>query len=181
MKIYTRTGDDGSTGLFGGARTSKDSPRVTAYGTIDELNACLGLAAAPDDLPANLLSIIGRLQAELFEIGANLCTPPDKPNEHVPNVGDGHVSQLEKDIDTLNEPLPEMRYFILPGGCELAARLHVARTVCRRAEREIITLSREEQVAEIIVTYVNRLSDLLFVMARAANHAAGIEDVPWKT
>ncbi|MHC4996237.1 MAG: cob(I)yrinic acid a,c-diamide adenosyltransferase [Planctomycetota bacterium] len=180
MKIYTRSGDDGTTGLFGGDRTVKDSQRVEAYGTIDELNACLGLAAATPDIPTALLTIVGRLQAELFEIGANLCTPPGKPNEHIPHVSAAHITQIENDIDTLSVPLPEMKHFILPGGSELAARLHLARTVCRRAEREIIALSREEEVAPLIVTYTNRLSDLLFVMARAANQAAGVEDVPWK-
>jgi cob(I)alamin adenosyltransferase len=178
MKLYTRTGDDGSTGLFGGKRVSKDAPRVDAYGTVDELNSALGLAAAacPFD---ELTQIIARLQPELFEIGSNLCTPAGSHNKHIPPITPAHIEAMEKAIDAVCAPLPPMKHFVLPGGTELASRLHMARCICRRAERLIVALGRDEPLDPLVVTYMNRLSDLLFAMSRRANQLAGVEDVPW--
>lgn len=179
MKLYTRHGDDGTTGLFGGQRVDKDSLRVAAYGLVDELNSALGLArcACGHD---ELTRIIDRLQPELFVLGANLCMPPGQRSDHIPPLSDQQVARLETTIDAVCEPLPAMRYFILPGGCELAARLHVARTTCRAAERAAVGLARAEPVDPPAIQYLNRLSDLLFAMARRANQLEGIEDVPWK-
>ncbi|QNN24658.1 cob(I)yrinic acid a,c-diamide adenosyltransferase [Planctomycetales bacterium ZRK34] len=179
MKLYTRHGDDGTTGLFGGQRVDKDSLRVTAYGVVDELNSALGLArcACTHD---ELAAIIDRVQPQLFVLGSNLCLPAGETSEHVPPLTDQHVQQLESLIDAVCAPLPEMRYFILPGGCELAARLHVARTTCRAAERAVVRLAHAEPVEAHLVQYLNRLSDLLFAMARRANQLEGVEDVPWK-
>jgi len=181
MKLYTRTGDDGSTALFGGQRVAKDALRVQAYGTVDELNSFVGLCAvaAEGQRQERLLAI----QARLFEIGADLATPrsgDDDPGPgHIPRITETHVAELEAWIDEASDGLPEMKNFILPGGTELAARLHVARTVCRRAERVVYTLAQEAPVGELIVKYLNRLSDLLFAMARHANHDAAVADVPW--
>lgn len=179
MKLYTRHGDDGTTGLFGGQRVDKDSLRVTAYGVVDELNSALGLARCACS-HEELTAIIDRVQPELFVLGANLCLPAGKTSKHVPPLTDQHVAELEQWIDAVCGPLPEMRYFVLPGGCELAARLHVARTTCRAAERAVVSLSHAEPVQAPLVQYLNRLSDLLFAMARRANQLEGVEDVPWK-
>lgn len=181
MKLYTRTGDDGTTGLFGGGRVSKDHPRIEAYGTVDELNACLGLAAAacgPGD--ARLREILASMQSRLFDIGADLATPEGSPyRDRLPKVGPQHVAEAERWIDEIDGALAPLRQFILPGGTELAARLHLARTVCRRAERLIVSLGHGEPISDTVVHYMNRVSDLLFAMARSANHAAGEPDVPW--
>lgn len=179
MKLYTRHGDDGTTGLFGGQRVDKDAPRVIAYGCIDELNSVLGWARCVCE-HEELNAIIDHVQPQLFDIGSNLCLPPGETNEHIPRLTDELVTQLERMIDATCEPLPAMRYFILPGGCELAARLHIARTTCRAAERSVVTLMHGEPADARIVHYLNRLSDLLFAMARRANQLAGVDDVPWK-
>lgn len=184
MKLYTRTGDDGTTGLFSGARVSKDHPRVEAYGTVDELNACLGLAAAACDrskpFDARVLEIFAHLQSRLFDIGADLATPDGAKNEaKIERITDEHVSEVEAWIDEVDSGNPPMKHFILPGGTELASRLHVARTVCRRAERLMIHLSHSEPVSSGAVVYVNRVSDLLFAMARRANAEADVKDIPW--
>lgn len=177
MKLYTRTGDDGSTGLFGGQRVDKDAIRVEAYGTVDELNAALGLAlVACED--AALRDALTKIQSRLFDVGADLCSPTEDKKPR--SVTRDHIAELEALIDQLNDPLPELRSFILPGGTELAARLHLARTIARRAERRVVSLSRSEPVTETILPYLNRLNDLLFNMARRANQLAGIEDIPWK-
>lgn len=177
MKIYTRGGDDGSTGLFGGGRVAKCHARVAAYGAVDELNACLGWArAAP--LPGPLDEVLARVQAECFRVGAVLASPPGRDPGVCP-VGDAEVAALEAAIDALEEGLPPLRNFILPGGAEGAARLHLARTLCRRAERAVVALAQEEAVDGVLVRWLNRLSDLLFVQARAANHEAGRGDEPW--
>lgn len=192
MKLYTRRGDTGSTDLFGGQRVDKDALRVEAYGTVDELNAHLGLVdAACGEAPfAELRSVILELQSRLFEIGADLATPrkeeaddarkTGESAEYVSRIAASHVDELERWIDHFCADLPEMRHFILPGGSELAARLHVARGVCRRAERVCVALSKREPVGSQVIIYLNRLSDLLFAMARAANSQANIDDVPWK-
>jgi len=185
MKLYTRTGDDGKTGLFSGDRVGKDHPRIEAYGTVDELNACLGLVIsgidgndeASEKLRASLLAI----QSRSFDLGADLATPEGARNsEKVGRIDDADVVVLEGLIDHYHAAAPEIRCFVLPGGCELAARLHIARTVCRRAERLMVHLNHAEAVTPEAIRWVNRLSDLLFAMSRAANHAAGLEDVPWE-
>jgi len=183
MKLYTRHGDDGTTGLFGGQRVPKDDPRVEAYGTVDELNSLIGLAVCSVDDDDNLLAMLESIQHRLFEIGADLSTPR-KPAEsatqgYVPRIDEDRIVELERWIDRVCEGLSEMKTFILPGGTELAARLHVARAVCRRAERLCVTLSKTEPIGDTVIIYLNRLSDLLFALARRANHRACIADVPW--
>ena len=177
MKIYTRTGDDGTTGLYGGARTRKDDPRVEAYGTVDETNAAIGLARAAG-LPREIERVLLTTQSTLFDVGAVLATPAEK-QASVPTVDDADVLFLERAIDELEAHLPALKTFVLPGGSEGAARLHVARTVCRRAERLVITMSDHVPVDPAIVRWLNRLSDLLFVQARFANAVAKVADVPW--
>ncbi|MEM8783176.1 MAG: cob(I)yrinic acid a,c-diamide adenosyltransferase [Planctomycetota bacterium] len=189
MKLYTRRGDSGATDLFGGQRVAKDDLRVQAYGTVDELNAELGLCLATSgSLPGAIAEPLKTIQSRLFEIGADLATPEFVVDEHgvskpnprvVPRVDDNHVKELEGWIDAASSAVPAMTCFILPGGTELSARLHVARTVCRRAERACVTLAEREPVSEQVIMYLNRLSDLLFALARQANHEAGVADVPW--
>ncbi len=180
MKLYTRNGDDGLTALFGGGRVPKDHLRVQTYGAVDELNAALGLAAATcpfDDMAAQL----HRLQSRLFDLGADLCCPRNsKHTDKVSRIEQGHIDELEQLIDAACADLPEMNCFILPGGTETAARLHLARSICRRAERWTVALSHAEDIGPAIAIYLNRLSDLLFALARQANHRAGVEDVPWR-
>jgi len=177
LKIYTKTGDDGETGLFGGGRISKDSLRVAAYGEVDEVNAALGLARALD--PQEFAdALLQRIQRDLFTIGAELATPdPDKLRKALARSGaaiaESDVTALEDAIDSHESRL------ILPGGTPKAATLHLARTVCRRAERAVVALARDEQISPAILQYLNRLSDLLFVLARAANAHAGRPDVKW--
>jgi cob(I)alamin adenosyltransferase len=178
MKIYTRTGDDGSTGLIGGGRVRKSDPRIECYGTVDELNAALGLAAVAADAP--VVARLRRVQNELFVVGSHLATPDTAPAAvHLPPLDDAMVARLEMEIDAAEGELPPLRQFILPGGTEVAARLHLARTVCRRAERLLVDFSLDRPVPTTILTYLNRLSDWLFVQARLANRAAGVADVPW--
>ena len=177
MKLYTRSGDDGSTGLFGGQRVDKDALRVAAYGTVDELNAALGIAHAICQFE-ELRDALTRLQSRLFDVGADLCTIEDEKKKV--RIGDRHVQEIEQLIDRVSEQLPPLKTFVLPGGSELAARLHFARTVCRRAERLIVTLSRQEPVNDAVLPYMNRISDLLFAVARRANQLAGHPDIPWQ-
>lgn len=176
MKIYTKTGDDGTTGLWGGLRVSKDSVRVQAYGTVDECNAILGLVRAAG-LSAGLDAVIARIQSELFVVGADLATPGEAAM--IPRIAEADVTQLEQDIDALEAELEPLRQFILPGGNPAAAHLHQARTVCRRAERWVVSLAHLEPINPQVLHYLNRLADLLFVAARAANHQAGVPDIPW--
>ena len=180
MKIYTRTGDAGQTGLYGGGRVRKDNPRIAAYGTVDELNAFLGLARATG-LPPQIDEVLARLQNELFDLGAELASP-DPQARGTAVINEARVAVLEGIIDGFEEPLPPLKEFILPGGSTGAALLHVARTVCRRAEREVVLLTSlpDENVSTSLIAYLNRVSDLLFVLARAANAAAGQKDVPWQ-
>ena len=178
-KIYTKTGDSGETGLFGGPRVKKDSARIEAYGTVDELNAVLGLART-EALPTEVDEALARIQNVLFEIGAELATP--NPAAHgIQTVGATHIAALETWIDHHESQLPPLKTFILPGGSRGAGYLHLARTVCRRAERRLVTLLAQPQqrVSTQLVIYLNRLSDLLFVLARATNAAAQQPDVPW--
>lgn len=179
MKIYTKTGDSGETGLFGGARVPKDDLRIEAYGTVDELNAFLGQARA-EVLPEEVDRIVARAQNCLFTIGAELATP-DPSRQRTAGISASAVEELERAIDHLEASLPPLREFILPGGNRPAAALHVARGVCRRAERRVVTLSHDAEatVSTIAIHYLNRLSDYLFVAARHACHAAGEAEVKW--
>jgi cob(I)alamin adenosyltransferase len=180
MKIYTKTGDDGSTGLLGSRRVPKDDARIEAYGTIDELNAVLGIARSLR-LGDEIDSLAGQLQDELFSVGSALADPnPDGPFHAA--IGDAQVARLESAIDILEAELPPLTRFILPGGTSGAAMLHLARTVCRRAERQVVRLGRTpgEQVPARLLVYLNRLSDLLFLLARAVNHRHGRTDVLWE-
>lgn len=181
-KVYTKTGDQGTTGLGGGQRVVKDSARIAAYGTVDELNSVLGVAlcglsgSLVDPLPA----MLGQIQNDLFHLGSDLCIlEEDKARFAVPRIEERHVAALEGWIDQLNDPLPALQNFILPGGSLGAAQLHVARTVCRRAERLAVTLGREEPIGSLVVIYLNRLSDLLFVMARHENAVRGVAEPLW--
>ncbi len=179
MKIYTKTGDDGTTGLLGPDRVRKDDPRIEAYGTVDELNATIGLARA-FGTDATVDPILARIQNDLFALGSALADPsPTGRFFHA--VTPEHVAWLEQRIDALEETLPPLTQFILPGGTPAAAQTHLARTVCRRAERLVVRLAHETSspVSENLLLYLNRLSDALFVIARAINHGAGVADIPW--
>lgn len=182
MKIYTRTGDRGETGLFGGGRVRKDAPRVEAYGAVDELNAVLGWATAlMTDTDAR--TWLESVQPDLFTIGAHLATPPTpegRRRPELPALEQARVGEMEAWIDALDPELPPLKAFILPGGSPGGAALHLARTVCRRAERRVVALGVDEEVPEHVVVYLNRLSDLLFVLARLENHRAGVAERPWR-
>jgi len=180
MKIYTRTGDQGETGMLGGGRVPKDALRVEVCGTIDEFNAVLGLARA-ESLPAEIDEVVGQCQHELFTLGALAATGDPAALELEP-IGPSQIARMEAAIDRFEATLEPLTAFILPGGTRAAATLHLARTVCRRAERLLVTLSQQEAAARVLdwVAYLNRLSDLLFVLARAANAAARVPDVPWE-
>jgi len=178
-RVYTRTGDDGTTGLGGGQRVPKDSLRIATYGTVDELSSQIG-AALTAGLDARLAEVLLRVQNELFNLGSDLCIlEEDKARMPVPVVEERHVVALEGLMDELSEALPPLENFILPGGSPGAAALHVARTVCRRAERLAVALAREEPIGPWVVRYLNRLSDALFVMARYENRRRGVPDVLW--
>jgi len=181
FRIYTRTGDEGATGLFGGGRVSKDHPRVQAYGDVDELNSVLGVvrATVPADFHDALLESI---QRDLFSIGGHLATPdPEKVREALSKaeLSEERVTAFEQAIDAADAELPPLRAFVLPAGTPKAAVLHQARTVCRRAERSVVHLAHNEDVPQLFITYLNRLSDLLFTLARLANHRGGSGDVTW--
>jgi cob(I)alamin adenosyltransferase len=181
MKIYTRTGDQGDTGLFGGGRVAKDHPRVAAYGDVDELNSTLGVvrAAAGEEFFHELLQSI---QRDLFSIGGHLATPdPERVKKALEKaeLSATRVSEFERIMDQADSELPPLRAFVLPAGTSVAAALHVARTVCRRAERSVVHLAHTEPIPELFLVYLNRLSDLLFTLARLANLRAGVTDVTW--
>lgn len=194
-KLYTRTGDDGTTGLFSDRRVRKDDARIEAYGAVDELNSCVGWARAETAarmagadgggrVDVTTLTAIDRLlevlQHRLFEVGADLATPPgSRFEDRVTRIGDADVRDAERWIDDADSGNAPLRTFVLPGGSELAARLHLARTQCRRAERAVVTLAQAEPVGEALVRFLNRASDLLFALARRANLALGAPDVPW--
>lgn len=185
MKVYTKTGDAGTTGLFGGPRVPKSDSRIDAYGTVDELNAVLGeiraeTARSAEGAAADRLDdLLDRVQHELFTLGADLATPADA-SAAVTRVAPEHVARLEHDIDAFDEDLPELKNFILPGGSVAAARLHVARTVCRRAERLTVAAAAEHDINRHVAVYLNRLSDLLFTAARWINQAMDIPDPVWR-
>lgn len=172
-KIYTRTGDNGTTGLGDGSRINKDSLRVEAMGDVDELNSVIGIMLT-EAVPNDLISALTKIQHDLFNVGAEICIPG------YIILQQSRIADLEHIIDTLNEHLPPLKEFILPGGTKAAAYCHLARTVCRRAERKLVELHRNEKVTDISLQYLNRLSDLLFVMCRTINKEAGVSDVLWK-
>ena len=181
MKIYTKTGDSGSTGLFGGGRVPKDDDRVEAYGDVDELNAVLGVARSVEPMP-RVDEVLVPIQRDLFAIGALLATPDrDKMAMHLQKarIDESRIGELERAIDEGEAELEPLRAFIVPGGSPKAAALHVARTVCRRAERHVVRLQHHVELPGIVVIYLNRLSDLLFTLARVANHRAGAGEVTW--
>lgn len=181
MKIYTKTGDGGETGLFGGGRVGKDHPRVEAYGDVDELNAVIGLARSAEPLP-RIDEVLVPIQRDLFSVGAILATPRlEKMREQLEKarVDEARIAELERAIDACEHELEPLRSFIIPGGTQKAAALHVARTVCRRAERRVVHLNREIEIPEIVIRYLNRLSDLLFMLARVANKHSGRGEVTW--
>ena len=191
MKIYTKTGDSGTTGLFAGPRVPKDHPRIAAYGAVDELNAVLGLFAASLDSHSDwhvsvqevmvpIRVLVEHIQSDLFSIGAELATPD--PHQHgMCLLTEQRVQFLEQCIDALDGELPPLSHFVLPGGTQLSAQLHLARTVCRRAEREVVHLAHQPEAAdcELVIIFLNRLSDLLFVAARWVNHRSGVADIQW--
>ena len=176
-RIYTKTGDSGDTALGDGRRVPKDHPRVAAYGTVDELNALLGLLAAQAGGERELVELVRSIQNDLFDVGADLCVP-EREGETALRIQPGQAERLEREIDRLNERLQPLRSFILPGGALPAAWCHLARTVCRRAERDVVTLAREETINPQVMVYLNRLSDLLFVLARTLN-GEGKDDLLW--
>jgi len=180
VKIYTRTGDRGETGLGDGSRVGKDTLRVECYGEVDELNACLGIVRSQHE-DARLDTLLAQVQKDLFALGAQLADPQARVVGRKPKaaVAAEHVKRLEDAIDAREETLPPLKAFILPGGSPAAARLHFARTVCRRAERRVVALSRHDDVDPLVVSYLNRLSDLLFVLARDANRTSGVTEETW--
>jgi len=182
-RIYTKTGDSGETGLGDGSRISKTAPRITAIGAVDETNAAIGIArcyaAASNDSDGEMDAMLARIQNDLFDLGADLCAPEDgRKAEGRLRIAESQVERLEREIDTMNAALSPLTSFVLPGGTALAARLHLARTIARRAECAMVALAAEEKINEAALRYINRLSDHLFVMARAANNA-GMGDVLW--
>jgi cob(I)alamin adenosyltransferase len=172
-RIYTRTGDGGTTGLADGARVAKDAPRIEAIGAVDELNSALGVLLA-EDVPAAIRACLGGVQNDLFDLGGELSVPGHAI------MGKAHIDRLERELDRFNAGLPPLKDFILPAGTRAAALAHAARTVCRRAERRLVTLSRKQKLAPALCAYLNRLSDLLFVVAREFNRAAGRPEVLWQ-
>lgn len=181
MKIYTKTGDAGDTGLFGGGRVPKSHPRVEAYGDVDELNATIGVVRATDE-DAEIDAFLLHVQVDLFSIGALLATPDrDKMRAHLEKarIDDARIAELERAIDVADTQLEPLRAFILPAGSPKAAALHVARTVCRRAERRVVEIAGEMEIPTLVVVYLNRLSDVLFTFARLANKRASVEETTW--
>lgn len=181
MKIYTKTGDEGKTSLIGGTKVSKSHRRIEAYGTIDELNSFIGLSQ--DHLKTNdIFNVLAEIQDRLFTIGSALaCDPVKETKLKIPDLHEEDITLLEKEMDTMNEGLPVMRSFILPGGHVAASTLHVTRCVCRRSERLCVRLQKKkEEIDPLVIKYLNRLSDYLFVLARYTAHKLGAEEIPWK-
>jgi cob(I)alamin adenosyltransferase len=179
MKIYTKTGDDGTTGLFGAGRVSKNSLRIEAYGTVDELNSVIGLIRIQSGAK-NFTSLLEEIQKSLFVLGADLATPLESKTTYaIPRIEEIDVKKIESQIDEAEKGLSPLEKFILPGGSPLAAYFHLARTVSRRAERRVVALSQSEKIGAFDIQFLNRLSDLFFVLARKANHTEGVRDVEW--
>lgn len=179
MKIYTKTGDNGTTALLGGKRVSKSDARINAYGTVDELNAYIGLIRFRK-IDSHTREILAEIQDRLFTIGSVLASQPGKEKLKTPDLRNSDVEFLEKEIDKMNESLPALKSFILPGGNDTIGFTHIARCVCRRAERETVFLAQKENVPEIIIRYLNRLSDYLFVLSRKFSHDENLSETPWK-
>ncbi len=181
-KVYTKVGDKGKTALVGGTKVAKDDVRIESYGTVDELNACLGfvISELEGSFSTKLAPILRRVQNELFNLGAELATPDPNRRQGQPVIAERHVVALEHEIDELNVDLPELTSFVLPGGGEVSARFHLARTVCRRAERRVVALSRQEEIGDLPVKYLNRLSDALFVFGRWAVYKSGQTEMLWE-
>lgn len=179
MKVYTKGGDKGQTSLIGGTRVAKSHDRIEAYGTVDELNSYIGLIA-DQEIDQHYIDILREVQDRLFTIGSSLASDPEKSKMKIPDLLDSDVALLEKEIDAMQEVLPEMRFFVLPGGHTTVSYCHIARCVCRRAERLSIGLSAESFVAELVIQYLNRLSDYLFVLGRKLTHDLGAEEIPWR-
>jgi cob(I)alamin adenosyltransferase len=179
MKIYTKTGDKGQTSLIGGTRVPKHHIRIESYGTVDELNSWIGLINDQDIAPESK-TILSEIQDRLFTIGSSLASDPEKSKMKIPDLHESDIELLEKQIDNMNEVLPEMRFFILPGGHTTISYCHLARCVCRRAERNVIHLHETEYVNEMVIVYLNRLSDYLFVLARFMAHQLNVNEIAWK-
>ena len=186
MKIYTKTGDDGTTGLYGGTRVSKDHIRIDSYGTVDELNAYIGLIK-DQDICSRIQESLYRIQHDLFTVGAILATDPEKAilkngkeRLNIPKINAKSITLLEEEIDEMNKDLPQMTHFILPGGHNTVSFCHIARTICRRAERLTVALCHETEVDEHVLKYLNRLSDYLFVLARQLTKDLGVEEIKWQ-
>jgi cob(I)alamin adenosyltransferase len=179
MKVYTKTGDDGTTGLFGGARIPKHHIRIESYGTVDELNSYIGLLRYRDIDPTSQ-EVLAEIQDRLLTIGSVLASDPSKENLKTPDVQESDIAVLEIEIDRMNESLPEMRSFVLPGGNDTVGFCHIARCVCRRAERLAVLLNEKEPISSIVIKYLNRLSDYLFVLSRKLTVDDGLEETPWK-
>lgn len=181
MKIYTKTGDKGETGLFGAGRVSKDSLRIEAYGTVDELNSFIGLAVVESD-NSDVKKMLKEIQNMLFVVGSDLASPNESKSSGfvIPRVEESHSERVEKFIDEMSEQLEDLRFFILPGGTKAASVIHIARTVCRRAERKVVALNKQEIINKNIIIFLNRISDFLFVLARFENKLSGVPDVQWE-
>ncbi len=179
MKIYTKTGDKGQTSLIGGTRVPKHHMRIEAYGTVDELNSWIGLIN-DQEIPAETKTILSEIQDRLFTVGASLASEPEKSKMKIPDLHESDIELLEFEIDKMNEVLPEMRFFILPGGHTTISYCHLSRCVCRRAERNVIHLHENEFVNELVIKYLNRLSDYLFVLARFLAHDLKVNEIAWK-
>ena len=179
MKIYTKTGDKGETSLFGGQRVLKNDLIVECYGTVDELNSVLGLAVT-EITESGIIKVIQKIQNDLFDLGSELATPINKNKKNIPRISSDNISYLENSIDRFEEQLPELKQFILPGGTKGASLLHLSRSVCRRGERLIVGLSKNVSISDDIVIYLNRLSDLLFVLARFENFVQNFPDINWE-
>ena len=179
MRIYTRTGDDGTTGLFGGNRVPKDDLRIESYGTVDELNSLIGKLLEHSEMRDHV-GFFREIQADLFTIGSHLATVDEKMREKLPSLNPNSIKNFENWMDEANEKVPQLRNFLLPGGHPSVADAHVARSVCRRAERRVVALSRVESIDSEIVKYLNRLSDLLFTTARLLSHISGTDEIEWK-
>ncbi len=180
-RIYTKTGDQGQTGLAGGQRVAKDSLRIECYGTVDELNAFVGMSGvSADDSVPELAAILRRVQHELFNLGSILATQPQDVHPKQARITAAEIEQLEKEIDRMNADLPPLRSFVLPGGSRLNTELHACRTICRRAERIAVSLAREEEIPPETIQYLNRLSDAFFVWSQFANHVLGVPEVLWE-
>ncbi len=181
MKIYTKGGDKGETGLFGGERVSKDSIRIEAYGTVDELNSFIGLTLT-EIKDTKVRELLNSVQNNLFALGSDLAAPDNEKNRthNIPRITKSQFEEIEKEIDKFDTKLDELKNFILPGGCKSSALLHICRTICRRAERRVVTLSNGVNLSPDIIIFLNRLSDLFFVLARYENKISGIEDIKWQ-